>query len=521
MTNQGDRKLYAFGDKAQAKLAEGLRKGTEVVATTLGIGASNVLIERKHQTPGVYDDGYTAINSLILDDELENLGVTSLVDAANKTSEYAGDGTSTTIVLVNAIYKSGRKLAGSGLIPGESPFQIKKQIFEARDKVLKELKKSSRKIEGQDEIRKVAYAAYSDDNIADVVSELIVKVGENGTILVEEGWGRENETEFMTGYKFAGKLASRIFANTSEGEIKLERLPILVTDFDFVNLNDIMAIVKELMEAGEPGLIIVANKYERMAIDQVINSNRINLQNRISFTIWLTRTPSFTTGKEGDFEDMATYLGAKYFSKEAGDKVLECTKDDLGRASQFRINKMGEGIALSGSGSKEDIEARIKELRIQRDDQKVKMIKNVIEQRIGSLASATGIIKVASPSSGETEHIRLKTKNAVKSAQSAVEEGVVKGGGIALKEIAEKLDDNILTEALKVPYKIIRDNAGSELDYEGVYDSVKVIRTAVEQACSQAWLLINTKTIIAHRTERDRGDAADTLSDAIGRVRGN
>ncbi len=509
MTNNLDRKLYEFGDKAHEKLAEGIRKGIEVVASTLGIGASNVLIERKFQVPQVIDDGLTAINNLILDDELENLGVTSLVDAANKTSEHVGDGTSTCMVLVKAIYEAGRKLAGNELIPGLSPFQIKKQIFEARDKVLNELKKSSKKIKTVEEIRQVAYAAYSDDKIANTVAELIEKVGENGIVLVEDGWGRETETEFVTGMRFAAKLASNLFANTPEEDMKLEGLPILVTDFDFVNLNDIMAVVKELMGAGEQGLIIVANKYERMAIDQVVRSNMFAMQNRSPFRIWLARTPSFTPG---EFEDLATYLGARYFEKEKGEKILEAQVNDLGRASVFRISKVGDGVALGGAGKKEDVKARIEELKIQRETQKVKMIKGRIEQRIGSLAAAIGIIKVASPSSGETEHIRLKTKNAVKSSQAAIEEGVVKGGGLCLKEIAEGLDDNILTEALKVPYKIIKENAGEELDIKGVMDATKVVRTAVEQACSQAWLLINAKTIIAIRTERDRIDAAEIIA---------
>jgi len=262
--------------------------------------------------------------------------------------------------------------------------------------------------------------------------------------------------------------------------MRLDALPILVTDFDFVNMNDLAGIVKDLTEAGEQGVIVVANQYERQAIDQIIKTNIFNAQNRNPFRIWLARTPSFTTD---EFEDMATYVGARYFSKENGDKVIEVQKDELGRASQFRITKMGEGIAVGGAGKKKDVKKRIEDVvKIQRDKQKVKMIKSVIEQRIASLAAAIGIIKVASPSSGETEHIRLKTKNAVKSAQSAIEEGVVKGGGLALKQIADKLEDgNILKEALLVPYNIIKDNAGEELDVKGVYDAVKVIRTAVEQ----------------------------------------
>jgi len=187
MTNQQDRKLYEFGAKAQQKLAEGVRKGTEIVATTLGIGASNVMIERKHQTPQTIDDGYTAINNLILEDELENIGVASLVDCANKQSEEAGDGTSTAIVLTRAIYEAGRKLVPDGDTVGTvgvSPFEIKKRIFEARDLVLKELSKAAKKIEKKEDVRKVAYAAYSDDNIADMVADLIIKVGENGIILV-------------------------------------------------------------------------------------------------------------------------------------------------------------------------------------------------------------------------------------------------------------------------------------------------------------------------------------------------
>lgn len=511
-TLAGDRKLWAFGDEAQAKIAEGIRKGADVVATTLGVGASNVLIERKHQTPIVVDDGYTAINNLILEDELENLAVASLVDAANKASKYAGDGTSTTIVLTGAIYFTIRKLVGDLLVPGKTPFQIHKEITEARDLVIKELKKATKKVETKEDIRKVAYAAYSDDAIADVVADMIQAVGKNGTVRVEEGWGRETETELTKGMRFAGKLAHGLFSNTAEEGLSLEGAPILVTDFDFVNLNDVMALVKDVVQAGEQNLVIVANKYERHAIDQVIRSNMFSAQNRSPFRMWIVRTPSFTSG---EFEDLAIFLGARYFSKEKSESVLEAKVEDLGRASSFTISKNGEGIALGGAGRKVDVNARIEELKKKYDDQKVELIKNRTSHRIASLASAIGIIRVASPSEGETEHIRLKTKNAVKSAEAAVAEGMVEGGGKALYKIAEKLPENILTEALKVPYEVIRRNAGGDLDTTNVFDATKVIRTALEQACSQAWLLVNTKTAIAHRTERDTFDSALEIAEAI------
>lgn len=510
----GDRKLWAFEDEAQAKIAEGLRKGAETVATTLGLGASNALIERKNQTPVAVDDGYTLINNLILDDELENLGVSSLVDAANKASKYVGDGTSTTIVLTRAIYEAGRKLAGElGL--GKTPNQIKKEIMEARDLVIGELKKVSQKVKSKEDIRKVAYAAYSDDSMADIVSDLVEKVGKNGIVLVEEAWGRETEVDLITGMRFAGKLAHGLFANTAEEGLDLTSSLVLITDFDFVNLNDIMALVKDVVQRGEQNLIIVANKYERFAIDQVIRSNIFSAQNRSPFRMWLVRTPSFTPG---EFEDLAIFLGARCFSKEKGETILEAKVEELGRASSFKISKNGDGVVVGGAGKKSDVDVRIEELKKKWEDQKVQTIKDRTGQRIASLASAIGIIKVASPSEGETEHIRLKTKNAVKSAQAAVEEGIVEGGGKALYKIANKLPNNILTEALKVPYEIIKRNSGGEIK-DKVFDALKVIRTALEQACSQAWMLINTKTIIAFRTERDRFDSARELSKAIENIK--
>lgn len=517
-TQTADRKIYAFGADAKEKISAGVNKGADVVESTLGPAGSVVLIERKFRTPIAVDDGLTAINNIILSDELENLGVSSLVDAANKASEHAGDGTSTTIVLTRAIYNAGSKQIGDGvLMQGKNPYQIKKEIMAARDIVIERLKESAKKIETKEDIRKVAYSAYADDKMADIVADLIHSVGENGVVLVEEGWGRETEVELLTGMRFAGKLAHGIFANTPEDGLNLENLPILVTDFDFVKLDDLMALVQDVAKSGEMGLVIIANKYERIAIDQIIKTNVFNAQNRSSFRIHLIRTPSFTPG---EFEDFATFIGAKYFSKEKGDKVLEAQVGDLGRASVLKISKHGDGIAIGGAGSKEAINKRILELKFKLEEEKVKMMKGRIEQRIASLASAIGIIKVASPSDGETEHIRLKVKNAVKSAQAALAEGVIKGGGVALKEIADTLpEDNILKTPLSAPYEAIQRNAGGVLVIPDIYDAVKVIRTALEQACSQAWLLIDTKTIIAHRTEPDRGDAAQVLKEGLGQIK--
>lgn len=514
MAQNTDRKLYKFEEEAHQKLSEGLKKGADIVASTLGACGKNILIERKFRTPIVVDDGYTAINSLILEDELENLGVSSLVDAANKASEYAGDGTSTTIVLTRAIYEAGRKLVGGGLSLGKTPLEIKNAILSAKEEVVKHLQEISTKIETKEDIKKVAYSAYADEKMAEIVADLTQKVGDNGILIVEEGWGRETETELLTGMRFPGKLAHGFFANNPGGGLNLEGMPILVSDFDFVNLNDLFAIVQDVSKNGEQGLIIVANKYERQAMEQVIRSNTFNIQNRNSFKVYLVKTPSFTPG---EFEDLAIYVGARYFSKEKGDKIIECQLNELGRASNFKVDIAGDGIAIGGNGLKFDIDNRIMELKIKLADEKVKMLKGRVEQRIASLASAIGIIKVASPSEGETENIRLKTKNAVKSAQAAMKEGVVMGGGLALKEISDKLKEgNILKEAIKAPYEIIQRNAGGKLEIGDIYDAVKVIRTAVEQACSQAWLLINTSTIIAFRQEPDRGDASKIIADKLG-----
>ncbi len=243
--NLPDRKLFRTNEEAHEKLEKGLQIACEVVGQTLGPAARNVAIERKFRTPIFVDDGHTAINNLILDDELENLGVTALVDAANKASEYVGDGTSTTILLTKAIYDAGMKQSG-GFLLNKTPYRIKKDIQEAKKIVLDKLAERSKPIKTKEEIRSVAFAAYADDEIADVVADMVEKVGENGVLLVEEGWGRETETEIIKGMKFAGKLAHGLFANTAEEGLKLEGTPILVTDFDFVNLNDARPVITEI-----------------------------------------------------------------------------------------------------------------------------------------------------------------------------------------------------------------------------------------------------------------------------------
>ena len=508
-----DRKLIASNEEAHEKLSKGLSFAADVVGATLGPAGRNVLVERKFRTPIPYDDGYSAINNLILDDELENLGITALVDAANKASEHVGDGTSTTILLTKAIYDEGVKRAG-GFVAGKSPHEIRVEIQEAKKIVLEKLTKMSEPVKTKEEIESVAIAAYANEEMAEVVAGMVDKVGENGIVLVEEGWGRETETEVIEGMKFAGKLAHGLFANTAEEGLKLEGTPILVTDFDFVNLNDARPIVTEIQAKGENGIIILANRYESMAVKQIIQNNVILTQNRNPFRIWLVKTPSFTPR---EFESFAIYVGAKYFSKEKKESVLEAKPEDLGKAGVFKIEKHGDGICLGGEGTKEAVDARIAELKDKLAAEKVKLIKARFQQEIASLSSAVGIIKVASPSEGETEHTRLKTKNAVRSAQAAFAEGAVRGGGLALKEIADELPEgNILKEPLYAPYKKIQENAGGKLKIpENLRDATKVVRTAVEQACSTGYLLINTGTIIAQRNEHDFYDSIQLIAEKM------
>ena len=396
-TLNGDRKKYAFGEEAQSKLNEGIKKGFDVVASTLGSCGRNIMIDRRNRTPHVVDDGKSAIDNLILEDELENLGVLSLVDAAGKASEYAGDGTSTTIVLTKAFYEAGKKLVGGGLAVGKTPLEIKNLIKSGSEEIISKLKERSFEIKDKEAIKKVAISAYADEKMADVIADMAEKIGENGIMIVEEGWGRETETEILTGMRFAGKLAHELFSNTPERGLNLEGFPVLVSDFDFVNLDELLPIVKDLLSKNSNGLIVVANKYERQAIEQVIKTNLFNLQNRIPFKIYLVKTPSFTPD---EFEDLAVFLGAKYFSKEKGEKIMDCKVENLGTSSEFKISISGDGIAIGGAGKKEDVDKRIEFVKQRLADEKVKMLKGRLEQRIASLASAIGIIKVASPSEG-------------------------------------------------------------------------------------------------------------------------
>ena len=468
--------------------------------------------------------GYRYGNKIIEIEPTDEVVEMQCIKVSNKDNLYFTDdyilthNTSTTIVLTRAIYEAGMKLRGlMGF--GKTSFEIKKEIQEAKRVVLELLQKKSKPIKTKEEIKSVAIAAYDDEPMAEIVADMIEKVGENGVILIEEAWGRETETELQTGMKFPAKLAHGFFANTPEEGLSLEGFPILVTDFDFLNINDIQNIAQDVSRADERGLIVIANKYERIGIEQTIKINLTNIQNRSAFKIYLVRTPSFSSRK---YEDLAVFLGARYFSKEKGENVIECKMEELGRASMFKVSKIGEGIAIGGAGKKEDVNRRLLELKMLHADEKVKMLKNAFEQDIAALASSIGIIKVGSPSDGETEHIRLKTKNAVRSCQAAIKEGVVRGGGLTLKEISDTLDEgNILKEALKTPYDTIQRNAGGKLEIpENLYDALKVVRTAIEQSCSQALMLINTNVIIAFRTERGQDEAAEIIAEAMNKNKG-
>lgn len=517
-----DRKVITIGEEAHKKISKGINFAADVVCATLGPAGRNTLIERKHRSPQITNDGLTTANTICLDDELENLGVSAVIDAAKHTSDIAGDGTTTTTALVRAIYNAGRKLIGdtpnavSVLIAGnKSPMQIRAQIHEEKEKALALLKKLAKKVKTPEELEAVAFAAVENREYAKIIADTVSKVGEYGHVIVEENWGSKIETDIFEGMRFAARLADERFYNTPERDGSYENVPIFLTDEKLNDLAPLMPLFQQIAGQGKyPSLLIVATKFEQWARDAAVAVNVGNARNGNAFRLWLVAAPSWS---QEEFEDAGIFLGAKYFSKGKGDKVETATLADLGHADKFVVTRAGEGTVLGGAGSKENIKGRVEWIKKELESEVVEMMKARLKFRIGALASAVGIIKVASPTDGETEYIRMKFKNGVKSTQAAMEEGIVRGGGLALKEIAEKMPEgSILREALQDPYNQIQKNAGGTLKIPyDVFDAAKVERVAIEEACSTAGMLVTMNMCVGFKNELPLKEQAEILATAI------
>ena len=522
-----------FGEFARAQMMAGVDKLANAVKVTLGPRGRNVVIEKSWGAPTVTKDGVTVAKEIELKDKFENMGAQLVKEVASKTADVAGDGTTTATVLAQAIAREGVKAVAAGM----NPMDLKRGIDKAVESVVAELKKISREVKTKEEIAQVAtISANGDREIGDIIAEAMEKVGKEGVITVEENKGLETELEVVEGMEFdRGYLSPYFVTNAEKMEVELEDPYILIHDKKISNMRDLLPVLEAVARAGKPLLIIAEDVEGEALATLVVNKMRGVLQ------VCAVKAPGFGERRKAMLEDIAILTGGKVISEELGLKLENASLDDLGRAGKVRVTKDDTTI-INGVGKKEDIEARIAQIRQQIEDTTSDYDREKLQERLAKLAGGVAVIKVGAATEVEMKEKKDRVDDALHATRAAVEEGIVPGGGVALIRARKALDglkgDNqdqdagiaIVKRAIEEPLRQIVENGGGDgavvahkvtesddlafgynaatqeygdMFQMGVIDPTKVTRTALQNAASVAGLLITTEAMVAELPKKE------------------
>lgn len=490
-----EHRLIKTGIECRKALKKGIDAVADIVKKTLGPQGRNVIIEMQKSVPRITNDGVSVAREVVLKDEIEDLGAQAVIDAAVKTNEQVGDGTTTSIVLSQAIVNEAiKRLDEKSSIIGSSCnlMEIKREIKKSCDEVIKKLGKVSKIIKTKDDLENVAITSIEDEKMGKIVADIVWKIGKDGYVGVEDSYLQETETNVIPGMKFFGKYAAPFMATNNRKEAVFRAVPILITNESIDDPNYLKTLSEAVMRHGRDQFVLFAPSYSIEVLSAIYNTH-----NKANFSILAVKTASLTNE---ELEDIACYTGAKFIDREKDMSVNTAIFEDLGYARKV-ISTQDETIVIDGRGEQEDLKERIIKIREGYKVDSDPMFKQKMERRVASLSGGIGMIKVGSKSDIEKGYIRLKVEDGVYATKAALQEGVVKGGGLALKDIADKLPkDDILKGALSVPYEQIQENAGGKLEIGDVLDPTKVVRIALENACLLAGILITTESAIAwHR----------------------
>lgn len=532
------------GSAAQAKVLEGVTAVFNVISPTLGPAGKAVLVNRTYNRgPRVADDGYLAAENVLLRDPHARLAAETYKEGIKKTNLMAGDGTTGTGVLSYHAYKTAHKLLPQEsiggvpllLAPGKKPEklekksvrQIRKEMHDAKDLVLAEIKKSAKPIKSLADLEKVALVSLGkeDEVIAKTVAKMVWEVARDQAgnyidnhIDVTDGYKGEVETEITQGMRIPAKVSANAFINRLDRhEMVAEDTPVFITNHKLDSVMLTKVLIESLMTAK---LAIFAPDFSSDVLKYMVALCQNN-----GFTLFPIKSPSLRTVQ---LEDLAIYTGAKVLDKEQAAKLENATPDMLGFADKIIVKSVEnreDAVVLGGRGEKTKrgasnlIAERIKVLKGQLKETRTDLERGTLEKRIANLSSSTGVIRVASSTEGDALFLKLKIEDAVYACKGALEEGYVKGGGLALKEIAEKLPENILTEALKSPYNQIQKNAGGDLEIsKDVIDPAKVVRMIVEHAVTVAASLITIHAIVPETPEKTEAQGLEMVAKALSKI---
>ena len=526
-------KEVKFGDAARQRMVEGINILADAVKVTLGPKGRNVVLERSFGAPTVTKDGVSVAKEIELKDKFQNMGAQMVKEVASKTSDVAGDGTTTATVLAQSIVREGMKYVAAGM----NPMDLKRGIDKAVEATIEELKKLSKPCSTNKEIAQVgSISANADASIGDIIAEAMGKVGKEGVITVEDGKSLKNELDVVEGMQFDRGYLSPYFINNPDKQSTILENPfVLLFDKKISNIRDLLPILEQVAKAGRP-LLIVAEDVEGEALATLVVNNIRGILKTCA-----VKAPGFGDRRKAMLEDIAVLTGGAVIAEEIGLTLEKATLQDLGQATRIEIGKENTTI-IDGAGEAGLIEARVKQIRVQIDEATSDYDKEKLQERVAKLAGGVAVIKVGAATEMEMKEKKARVEDALHATRAAVEEGIVAGGGVALLRARVNVNvkgDNhdqdagikIVMRALEQPMREIAANAGDEpsvvvnkvlegkgnFGYNaatgeygdmvamGVLDPTKVTRTALQNAASVAGLMLTTDCMVAELVEDKAG----------------
>ena len=532
-------KQLVFTDDARKKLKNGIDTMANAVKTTLGPKGRNVALDKKFGSPTVTHDGVTVAREVELEDPFENMGAQLLKEAATKTNDIAGDGTTTSVVLAQAIVHEGLR----NIAAGANPMLLKRGLEKGVTAVVDEIKAQATPVKGKEEIAQIATISAADKQIGDLIAQVMEKVGREGVITVEESKGLQFETEYVEGMQIdRGYISAYFVTNADRMEAAIEDPYILITDKKISAITDILPVLEKLVQVSK-NLVIVAEDIDGEALATLV-VNKL----RGTLNILGVKAPGFGDRRKAMLEDIAILTGGQVITEEAGRKLDATTVQDLGRARRVTSNK-DETTFVEGHGSQDKIMARVKQIKAQIEETTSDFDKEKLQERLAKLAGGVAVIKVGAATEVELKEKKHRVEDALSAARAGVEEGMVPGGEVTLLNAIKALDKvqgegdektgfNILRRALEEPFRQLVANAGQDgavmlaairrkqdetksnvwgyevikneivdLTKAGIIDPAKVVRSAVENAASIASMILTTEALITDLPEKDKAPA--------------
>ncbi len=533
-------KMVVHGDESRHAILAGVNKLADAVKVTLGPRGRNVVLDKKFGSPTITKDGVTVAKEIELADKLENVGAQMVKEVASKTSDVAGDGTTTATVLAQAIFREGLRM----VVAGANPMALQRGIQKATERVVEEVKSFSKPVEGDAIAQVGTISANGDRTIGELIAQAMDRVGKDGVITVEESKTMQTELDVVEGMQFdRGYLSPYFVTNPDRMEVVLEDPVILIHEKKITALRDLLPLLESVAREGKP-LLIIAEDIEGEALATLV-VNKL----RGTLNACAVKAPGFGDRRKAMLEDISILTGGRVISEDLGIKLENVHIEDLGRAKKVVVDKDTTTI-IEGAGKKSDIEARVKQIRAQIEETTSDYDREKLQERMAKLVGGVAVIKVGAATETELKEKKARVEDAMHATRAAVEEGIVPGGGVTFIRAQKalevvKLDDedeqvgvNIVKRALEEPLRQIAQNAGQEgsivvekvraetnpnfgfnaqteryedLVKAGVIDPTKVARTALQNASSIASLLLTTEAVVAEIPEEKKKGAATPM----------